>query len=198
MMTKAKDKRCPWCGDDALYMQYHDEEWGVPSWNDQHLFEMLCLEGAQAGLAWITILRKREGYRERFHSFDIDKCARLTDAALAKALLDPGIVRAKLKVEATRRNAQAALRVIEREGALSPWLWSFVDGRPVVNRFRTMKDVPASTPHSEAMSKALKKAGFTFVGPTICYAFMQATGMVNDHLVTCPRHAQVQKFKPTK
>ncbi|MCA9293951.1 MAG: DNA-3-methyladenine glycosylase I [Phycisphaerales bacterium] len=192
-MTKPSSRqRCPWCGDDPLYVQYHDEEWGVPSWDDRHLFEMLCLEGAQAGLAWITILRKREGYRKRFHNFDIARCARLTDNALAEALNDPGIVRAKLKVEAIRKNARAAQHVIEREGSFAPWLWSFVDDRPVVNQFQTLKQIPATTTQSTALSKALKRSGFTFVGPTICYAFMQAVGMVNDHLVNCPRHTVVQ------
>lgn len=192
--TRRTGERCPWCGDDPLYVQYHDEEWGVPNRDDQHLFEMLCLEGAQAGLAWITILRKREGYRARFHGFEIEWCARLSDAALTKALSDPGIVRSKQKVEAVRKNAKAALAVIEREGALAPWIWSFVDDTPVVNRWRTMKEVPATTQRSEAMSKALRKAGFTFVGPTICYAFMQAVGMVNDHLVSCPRYEAVQRI----
>jgi DNA-3-methyladenine glycosylase I len=179
-------------------MQYHDKEWGVPCFEDQHLFEMLCLEGAQAGLSWITILHKRENYRKRFHDFDIARCARLTDAALAKALTDAGIVRNKLKVFGVRKNAQAALRVIEREGDLASWLWSFVDGEPVVNKFRSLKNVPPTTAQSDAMSKALKRAGFTFVGPTICYAFMQATGMVNDHLVTCPQHAAVQRIRVPK
>lgn len=192
---KATQVRCPWCGDDPLYVQYHDDEWGVPSWDDQHLFEMLCLEGAQAGLSWITILRKREAYRDRFSAFDIARCARLTDAALAKAMSDPGIVRARLKIEGVRRNARAAQAVITRHGGLAPWLWSFVDGEPIVHCFRAMPEVPATSTQSEAMSKALKSAGFTFVGPTICYAFMQAVGMVNDHLVTCPRHAAVQRIK---
>ena len=195
MAARTSCKRCPWCGDDPLYVQYHDEEWGVPSWNDQHLFEMLCLEGAQAGLSWITILRKREAYRKRFHGFDIARCARLTDAALERAMGDPGIVRNRLKVAGVRKNARAAARVIEQEGALAPLLWSFVGGAPIINSFRTLKQVPAETEQSRAMSKALKKAGFTFVGSTICYAFMQATGMVNDHLVTCPRHQAVQRIR---
>ncbi len=193
-----KGERCPWCGDDPDYVRYHDEQWGVPCFDDQHLFEMLCLEGAQAGLSWITILRKRENYRKRFHHFDIVRCARMTDDALAKALGDAGIVRNRLKVHAVRKNAQAAIRVIEREGTLAPWLWSFVNDKPITNTFRTLKDVPASTQQSVAMSKTLKKEGFTFVGPTICYAFMQATGMVNDHLVTCPRHTAVQRIRLPK
>ena len=182
-------KRCPWCGDDPLYQQYHDEEWGVPVHDDRTLFEFLILEGAQAGLSWITILKKRAHYRRVFDDFDPDKVARYTPRKVDKLLADPGIVRNRLKVESAVSNARAFLETQAEFGSFDRYIWSFVDGKPIVNRYRRMKDVPAVTPEAERLSKDLKRRGFRFVGPTIMYAHMQATGMVNDHLVDCPRHA---------
>ena len=180
--------RCPWCGDDPLYQHYHDHEWGVPEYEDQALFECLNLEGAQAGLSWITVLRKREHYRQVFDGFDAQKIARYDDRKVAALLQDPGIIRNRLKVAATIGNARSYLALREEGRTLSDFLWDFMEGQPQINHFRTLKEVPASTPVADAMSKALKKRGFKFVGPTIVYAFMQATGMVNDHLTSCPRH----------
>ncbi len=180
-------RRCAWCTDETIYREYHDTEWGVPVYDDQRLFGMLQLEGAQAGLSWLTILRKRARYEEVFHGFDIERCAKLTDRQLEKLLEDPGIVRNRLKVYGVRRNARAALELIERDGPFSDYLWSFVGGQPIVNRPKNIKDIRATSPESDAMSKALKKAGFTFVGSTICYAFMQAVGMVDDHTQGCFR-----------
>ena len=180
--------RCPWCGDDPLYQHYHDHEWGVPDHDERSLFECLNLEGAQAGLSWITVLRKREHYRQVFDGFDAEKVARYDEAKVAALLADPGIIRNRLKVAATIGNAQAYLTLRDEGLNLSDFLWDFVDGSPQINHFRSLKEVPATTPVAEAMSKALKKRGFKFVGPTIVYAFMQATGMVNDHLVQCPQH----------
>jgi DNA-3-methyladenine glycosylase I len=193
MVTGENDmmKRCGWAGDEGMMRDYHDQEWGVPLHDDRGLFEFLTLEGAQAGLSWRTVLAKRDNYRRIFHDFDIAKVARMTDAALAKAMLDPGIIRNRLKVDSTRGNARAALKVIEEDGSLDACLWSFVDGKPLVNRWKAQGDVPASTPLSDRMSKALKKRGFRFVGTTICYSMMQATGMINDHLVSCFRHREV-------
>jgi DNA-3-methyladenine glycosylase I len=179
--------RCPWAGTDPLYVRYHDEEWGVPVHDDRKLFEMLILEGAQAGLSWITILRKRPAYRRAFDRFDARKIARYDARKIRSLLADPGIVRNRLKVEGTVKNARAFLAVREAFGAFDDYIWRFVDGRPKRNRPRSMADVPATTPESDAMSRDLKQRGFTFVGSTICYAFMQATGMVDDHLVGCPR-----------
>ncbi|HZX72457.1 MAG TPA: DNA-3-methyladenine glycosylase I [Rhodanobacter sp.] len=190
--------RCHWAsGNDALMCAYHDTEWGVPLHDDRALFEFLCLEGAQAGLSWRTVLAKREHYRKVFHDFEIARVASLGDRALEKLLLDPGIIRNRLKVFSTRDNAVAALRVIEEFGTLDAFLWSFVDGNPVVNRWRESAEVPASTELSDRMSKTLKKRGFRFVGSTICYSLMQATGMINDHLVGCFRHKlRVEKRQP--
>jgi DNA-3-methyladenine glycosylase I len=168
---------------------YHDDEWGVPSHDDRHLFEMLILEGAQAGLSWTTILRKRAGYRAAFADFDAEKVARFTPARCEKLLLDPAIVRNRAKVEATVANAQAVLALRKEFGSLDRYLWSFTGGRPIVNRRRTLKEVPATSPESDAMSKALKARGCKFVGSTICYAFMQATGMVDDHQLDCWRRS---------
>ena len=182
--------RCSWAGGSIAERVYHDREWGVPLRDDRALFEFLVLEGAQAGLSWRTVLEKRDNYRRAFHDFDITQVSRMRDSELEKRLLDPGIVRNRLKVYSTRDNARAALEVIGNDCSLATWLWSFVDGEPVCNRHRRVGDVPASTQRSDAMSKALRKRGFRFVGTTICYAFMQATGMVNDHLVTCFRHAE--------
>jgi DNA-3-methyladenine glycosylase I len=179
-------KRCEWVPEaDPGYVAYHDEEWGVPSHDDRHLYELLTLEGAQAGLSWSTILGKREGYRKAFANFDAEKVARFTKQDVERLLLDPGIVRNRLKVESTVNNAK---RVVELEGSLNDYLWSFVDGEPLVNRWRKLSELPAETAESKAMSKDLKKRGFRFVGPTICYAFMQACGLVNDHTVDCFRY----------
>jgi DNA-3-methyladenine glycosylase I len=189
-MTKpAERQRCPWGATDPLLRDYHDTEWGVPLHDDRQLFEFLCLEGAQAGLSWRTVLAKRERYREVFHGFDIARVAAMKDRELEKLLLDPGIIRNRLKVFATRDNAITALGVIDEFGSLDRYLWSFVDGKPLVNRWADSGSVPASTPLSDSMSKAMKKRGFRFVGSTILYSLMQATGMVNDHVVTCFRHA---------
>lgn len=180
--------RCEWCGDDPLYIAYHDDEWGIPVHDDRHLFELLILEGAQAGLSWITILRKRERYRKVFANFDARKVARFTPARIEKLLADPGIVRNRLKVTGAIRNAKAFLAAQKEFGTFDEYIWSFVDGQPVLNHWETLKDIPAETEASRAMSKDLKRRGFTFVGPTICYAFMQAAGLVNDHMVDCFRH----------
>jgi len=189
-MTKAAERqRCPWGATEPLLRDYHDTEWGVPLHDDRQLFEFLCLEGAQAGLSWRTVLAKRERYREVFHDFDIARVAAMKDRELEKLLLDPGIIRNRLKVFATRDNAITALGVIDEFGSLDPYLWSFVDGKPLVNRWADSGSVPASTPLSDSMSKAMKKRGFRFIGSTILYSLMQATGMVNDHVVTCFRHA---------
>lgn len=189
--TAITTSRCEWAGSDPLYISYHDHEWGVPSFDDRHLFEMLILEGAQAGLSWITVLRKRERYRAVFDNFDMERVARYNTRKIATLLDDPGIIRNRLKVSAAVKNAQAAIKLRDQYGSLSAYLWQFVDGKPHQHHFRSLKDIPPSTPESEAMSKALKKAGCTFVGPTICYAFMQAVGMVNDHVVDCYRYREV-------
>ena len=182
-------QRCHWAsGEDGTMCDYHDREWGVPLHDDRALFEFLCLEGAQAGLSWRTVLNKRDNYRRAFHDFEIARVATMKDRELEKLLLDPGIVRNRLKVMSTRDNALAALKVIDAFGSLDRYLWSFVDGQTIRNRWKDSSEVPASTPLSDHMSKELKKRGFRFVGSTICYAFMQATGMVNDHLVGCFRH----------
>jgi DNA-3-methyladenine glycosylase I len=183
-------QRCAWATDELL-CAYHDSEWGTPLHDDRMLFEFLCLEGAQAGLSWRTVLAKRERYREVFHGFDIARVARMSEREIEKALTDPGIIRNRLKVTAARDNARAALKAIDAHGSLDTYLWSFVDGKPLRNRWKTSAEVPATTAASDRMSKALKKDGFRFVGSTICYALMQATGMVNDHLVGCFRHRQL-------
>ena len=188
-------KRCDWVpAGDELYVRYHDEEWGVPVRDERRLFEMLYLEGAQAGLSWRTILGKREAYRELFAGFDPRLVARFTDEQLAVILRDARIVRNRLKVNAVRENARAVLRLGDAEVGLSELLWSFVGGAPVDRRVRAAAEVPPFTPEAEAMSKALRKLGFRFVGPTICYAFMQAVGMVNDHVVRCYRYREVQRM----
>jgi DNA-3-methyladenine glycosylase I len=184
-------RRCGWCGEDALYVAYHDKEWGVPVHDDRRLFEFLILEGAQAGLSWITILRKRENYRQAFAGFDAGKVARFGARDVARLLADPGIVRNRLKVGAAISNAQRFLDVQEAFGSFDAYIWRFVDGRPIVNRWKSLKQVPASTQASDALSRDLKQRGFKFVGSTICYAHMQATGMVNDHLVGCFRHGEI-------
>ncbi|MCG8908339.1 MULTISPECIES: DNA-3-methyladenine glycosylase I [Pseudomonas] len=179
--------RCSWCNHDPLYIAYHDAEWGVPQRDARALFEMIILEGAQAGLSWITVLKKRERYREVLFGFDPERLARMTDEEIEERMQDPGIIRNLAKLKAARQNAQAWLKL---EDPVT-FLWSFVGGQPKVNHFNGHGDVPAVTPEAEAMSKALRKAGFNFVGPTICYAFMQATGMVMDHTVDCDRYTQL-------
>ena len=189
----ASKQRCWWCGDDPLMIAYHDREWGVPVHDDRVLFEYLTLEGAQAGLSWATILRKRPYYRQAFAGFDPAAVARFTAKREAKLLADPGIVRNRLKVASTIANAKAVLAVQDEAGSLDAYLWQFVGGEPRVNRWRSMREVPARTAESDAMSKALRQRGFRFVGSTICYAFMQAVGMVNDHTRDCYRYSQVKR-----
>jgi DNA-3-methyladenine glycosylase I len=181
-------KRCGWCGDDPLYVAYHDEEWGVPVRDDGHMFELLVLEGAQAGLAWITILRKREAYRKAFRGFDPVKVAKFGEKDVARLLSDAGIVRNRLKIASAIRNARAYLEVQAEFGAFCDYLWGFVDGRPVVNRWRNLAEIPARTELSDRISKDLKQRGFNFVGSTIIYAHLQSAGLVNDHLTSCFRH----------
>ena len=184
-------ERCSWCGDDPLYVAYHDEEWGVPVHDDRTLFEFLILEGAQAGLSWSTILKKREGYRSAFDGFDAERVARYDEHKIAELLADPGIVRNLLKVGSTVTNAQSFLAVQEEFGSFSKYIWDFVDGRPIQNAWRSLAEIPAKTSLAETISKDLKKRGFRFVGPTIVYAHMQATGMVNDHVVDCFRYPEI-------
>jgi DNA-3-methyladenine glycosylase I len=184
--------RCEWAPlNQPGYLAYHDEEWGVPSHDDRHLFEMLVLEGAQAGLSWSTILNKREGYRTAFSNFDAAKVARFTPARIERLMADPSIVRNRLKIESTVSNAEHVLEVQRELGSLDEYLWSFVDGEPIVGRWKRLTDLPAETAESRTMSKDMKRRGFRFVGPTVCYAFMQATGMVNDHVISCFRHREV-------
>jgi DNA-3-methyladenine glycosylase I len=183
--------RCEWGVGDPLLLEYHDLEWGVPEHDDRALFELLTLEGAQAGLSWLTILRKREGYRQAFAGFDPAAVARFGDRDVERLLGDSGIVRNRLKVESTIENARRVLEVQGEHGSLDSYLWGFVDGAPVVNRFRRLADLPAETELSGSMSRDLRRRGFRFVGPTICYAFMQAAGLVNDHVVDCFRYAEL-------
>jgi DNA-3-methyladenine glycosylase I len=185
--------RCAWCGGDPLYQTYHDCEWGVPLHDDPSLFEFLILEGAQAGLSWITILRKRENYRTAFDGFDVARIARYDAGKIATLLQNPGIIRNRLKVEAAVTNAQRFLEVQDEYGSFDHFIWQFVGGKPKQNKWRSIGDVPASTPESDAMSKELKRRGFKFVGSTICYAHMQATGMVNDHTTDCFRYRELLK-----
>ena len=183
--------RCAWCGDDPLYMKYHDEEWGIPVHNDQLLLAKLILDGAQAGLSWITILRKRENYWQAFDQFDPEKMARYDEAKIAELMGNAGIIRNRQKINSAIKNAQAYLRLREELGSFDEYLWHFVGGKPIVNAIKSEADYVATSPESEAMAKDLKKRGFSFVGPTICYAFMQAVGMVNDHLVSCFRYEEI-------
>ena len=184
-------RRCDWVPEaDPLYVAYHDKEWGVPSHEERHLFEMLILEGAQAGLSWSTILKKREGYRRAFAGFDPEQVARFDGKAVERLMADAGIVRNRLKIEAAIANARATLEV----GSLDDLLWGFVDGRPLQNSWKTLAEIPAETDESKAMSKELKRRGFRFVGPTICYAFMQAVGLVNDHTVDCFRYRELARL----
>ncbi|HEY3493883.1 MAG TPA: DNA-3-methyladenine glycosylase I [Polyangiaceae bacterium] len=190
-MKSATKIRCGWAGTDPIYVGYHDEEWGVPVYDDRTLFEFLVLEGAQAGLSWITILKKRDAYRRAFDRFDPKKVARYDARRVAKLLGDAGIVRNRAKIESAVKNARAFLEVQEEFGSFSDYQWRFVNGRPLVNRWRSMKEVPARTAESDAYSKDLKQRGFSFVGSTIIYAHMQAIGMVNDHVIDCFRHEKV-------
>jgi DNA-3-methyladenine glycosylase I len=193
-MENRMKRRCVWCGNDPLSAAYHDNEWGVPAHDDRHLFEMLILEGAQAGLNWLTILRKRENYRKAFHGFDPKKIAAYTERDKKRLLADPGIVRNRLKIESAVKNARGVLAIRDEFGSLNAYLWRFVDNVPRQNAWRSLSEVPARTKQSDAMSKDLKRRGFSFVGSTICYAFMQAVGMVNDHVVGCFRHAEVKRM----
>ena len=181
-------KRCEWCGSDLLYIKYHDEEWGVPVHDDQKIFEMLVLEGAQAGLSWITVLKKRENYRKAFDGFDALKVSKYTEKRIAKLLENSGIIRNRLKVNAAVTNAKAFLKIQKEYEHFDEYIWQFVGHKPIINKFKGMKDLPSKTEISDKMSKDLKKRGFKFVGSTICYAFMQAVGMVNDHTTDCFRH----------
>lgn len=191
-MGKARPHRCEWCGTEPIYVRYHDREWGVPVFSDRKLFEMLILEGAQAGLSWITVLKKRSHYRQVFDRFDPVKIVRYNKRHVERLLKDPGIIRNRLKVEATVSNARAWLALKDQGITPRDFLWQFVDGEPVQNRWRTHQQLPVSTRVSDAMSKELKRRGFKFVGSTICYAFMQAVGMVNDHTTDCYRHRELQ------
>jgi DNA-3-methyladenine glycosylase I len=186
--------RCEWCGTDSLYVKYHDDEWGVPLHNDCGLFEFLILESAQAGLSWLTILRKRDNYRNAFDGFDAQKVADYSATDVQRLLADPGIVRNRLKIESTIKNARCVLAIREEFGSFDSFLWRYVDHQPRQNAWRSLAEVPASTALSDKISKDLKKRGFNFVGSTICYSFMQAVGMVNDHLVCCFRHDEVKKI----
>ena len=185
---------CSWCGDDPLYRSYHDEEWGVPVHDDRLLFEFLILEGAQAGLSWITILKKRENYRKAFQNFDCEVIARYTEDDIKRLLADAGIVRNRLKINAAVKNARAVLKIKEEFGSLDAYLWRFVEGRPIQNTISSMAEMPVTTEISDALSRDLKKRGLSFIGSTICYAFMQAVGMVNDHITGCFRYEEVKKL----
>jgi DNA-3-methyladenine glycosylase I len=186
-------KRCEWAGSDPLYIEYHDNEWGVPLHDDRKIFEMLVLEGAQAGLNWLTVLRKRENYRKAFDNFDPTKVAKYDSEKFQKLLANEGIIRNKLKIHSVIQNARAFLEVQKEFGSFDAYIWQFVGGKPIRNSWKSMSELPAQTAESEAMSKDLKRRGFSFVGPTICYAHMQATGMVNDHVVSCFRYKEVER-----
>jgi DNA-3-methyladenine glycosylase I len=186
--------RCAWCSDDPLYIAYHDDEWGVPLHDERRLFEMLILEGAQAGLSWLTILRKREAYRTAFARFDCEAVAAFTGSDIERLLGDAGIVRNRLKIDATIKNAQGTLAIREEFGSLDAFLWRYVEGKPIQNAWTSLADLPAKTDLSTAMSKDLKRRGFNFVGPTICYAYMQSIGMVNDHTTDCFRYESISQL----
>lgn len=199
MKKSPEKKRCTWCLGSETYMRYHDEEWGKPVHDDRTLFEFLILEGAQAGLSWSTILNKRDGYRKAFAGFDAKKVARFSARDVARLMRDAGIVRNRLKIESAITNAHAFLAVQREFGSFDRYIWQFTGGKPVINHRRSRKEVPASTPESDAMSRDLKRRGFRFVGTTICYAYMQATGMENDHVTDCFRHAELAgKPKPKR
>ena len=184
-------QRCEWCGEDELYQHYHDTEWGVPNYTDQHLFEMLILEGAQAGLSWITVLKKRAHYQQVFDHFDARKIAQYDEQKIAELLNDPGIIRNRLKVNSTVTNARLFLEIQAENGSFSDYIWQFCGGMPIINYWKNLSEIPVSTRESDQMSKTLKKKGFKFIGSTICYAYMQATGMVNDHTLDCFRHKEL-------
>ncbi|MBU1107236.1 MAG: DNA-3-methyladenine glycosylase I [Candidatus Riflebacteria bacterium] len=186
--------RCGWCGTDPTYIDYHDNEWGTPVHDDRLLFELLILEGAQAGLSWITVLKKRDNYRKAFHNFDYNRIANYTESDVERLLTNPGIVRNRLKIRSAIKNAQGVLAIRDEFGSLDSYLWSFVDGAPEQNALKSMAEIPAKTKISDAMSKDLKKRGFNFVGSTICYAFMQAVGMVNDHITDCFRYKEIKEL----
>ena len=188
---REEQNRCPWCAQGELYEKYHDEEWGVPVRDDRKLFEFLILEGAQAGLSWITILKRRENYRSAFANFDVFKVASFGEDDVVRLLSDEGIIRNKSKIESAIKNARAFLKVAEEFGSFGSYLWDFVDNSPIVNQWNDLSQVPAVTPLAEEISKNMKKKGFSFFGPTICYAHMQATGMVNDHLTSCFRYGEL-------
>jgi DNA-3-methyladenine glycosylase I len=190
MAKKMEKIRCPWCLSDEIYIRYHDKEWGCPLRNDQKLFEFLILDGAQAGLSWLTILKRREGYREAFDGMKAELMARYTERDITRLMNDTRIIRNRKKIESAIGNARAYLQMMEGPVSFSKWLWNYVDGKPVINHFKTLREIPASTPLSEKISGELKKRGFSFVGPTIVYAFLQAAGLVNDHLVNCFRHPE--------
>lgn len=192
MGISTENNRCQWCGDDALYQHYHDNEWGVPLHDDQALFEFLILEGFQAGLSWITILRKRESFRAAFAGFDPNQVAAFTSADVERLMQDKRIVRNRRKIEAAVNNAQVFLTIQQQFGSFDAWIWAYVDNQPIINYWQTHADIPVHTPLAETISRDLKKRGFKFVGPTVVYSHMQATGMVNDHVVDCFRHAQLQ------
>jgi DNA-3-methyladenine glycosylase I len=187
-------RRCGWCGEDPLYIAYHDQEWGVPLHDDGRLFEMLVLEGAQAGLSWITVLRKREAYRRAFDGFDPAVVARYDEAKVASLLRDPGIIRNRLKIRAAVQNARAFLDIQDEFGSFDRFMWEFVGGRPIQNSWQSYREIPVTTSESERMSRELRSRGFRFVGPTICYSHMQAVGMVNDHENSCFRHAEIRRL----
>lgn len=184
-------KRCEWCGTDPLYVKYHDEEWGIPVHDDTKHFEMIILDGAQAGLSWLTVLRKRENYRKAFDRFNPKKVAKYDEKKVEELLNNPGIIRNKLKVRSAVTNAQAFLKVQKEFGSFDKYIWQFVNGKPIINKWKSIKELPATSKESDAMSKDLKKRGFKFVGSTICYAYMQAAGMVNDHIVSCFRYKKL-------
>jgi DNA-3-methyladenine glycosylase I len=190
--------RCAWCGSDPLYVRYHDSEWGIPVHDDRRLFEFLILEGAQAGLSWLTILKKRENYRRAFHGFDPQIIAAYSDADVRRLLADSGIIRNRLKIESTIRNARGVLKIIDEIGSFAAFLWRYVEDQPIQNAWRSLAELPARTETSDRISKDLKRRGFNFVGSTICYAFMQAVGMVNDHVVDCFRFDEVKRLPECK
>lgn len=190
--------RCNWCKGDELYQKYHDEEWGVPSYDDETLFEFLILEGAQAGLSWITILKKRENYRKAYNDFNPEKMARYSEKKIERLIQNEGIIRNELKIRSAITNAKCYLELCEQEGSLSSYLWNYVDGKPIQNQWKTLEEVPASTELSDTISKDMKKRGFKFFGTTICYAFMQAVGMVNDHTTDCFRYKKCKQLAKNK
>jgi DNA-3-methyladenine glycosylase I len=193
MLERNMKKRCDWLTDNDVYIKYHDEEWGVPVYDDRLLLEMLLLEGSQAGLNWLTILKRRKTYKKAYDNFDPEKIAKWTDNKMQKLLKDPGIIRNKLKVSAAKQNAQAYMQIVKEYGTFKMYIWSFVGNKPITNNWESLSEIPATTKESDTMSKSLKKKGFKFVGSTICYAFMQAVGMVNDHITACYRYKEIKK-----